>query len=341
VPDDRPSFGQALADAGDSDSGSFESPVESTEAVAADASASSAEAPPTDGTPAAAPTAPPATGESPATPGPLPFEAHKRILDGAYAERDSLKAENDRLAWARDIQPDQVDRVVDLVTRANGDPVNLFLELGSDLMGNPETAAAIRSQAARFLGMRAPATPQPSQTPAPAGTDYPEPSMVIDGMALYSPEAMQQMAQAIESRILAAVTPVVGEQIAPVATLAQRLQAAEAHQRATEQAQASAKTVLDDAAKWPGFSEHKTTLATALGAEMASGRWKDEEVGHALRHLYITTVVPTLVQSGKADLLRDMRHQANTLGQSPAGVQRAAHPTNGRRPTFQEALAGQ
>jgi hypothetical protein len=313
-------------------------PRQSQSQLESDVSASSAEALSTTDQPAEA-TSPPVPGESQSTPGPLPYDRHKAILDKAYAERDALKTQMQQLSWAQDIPSDQAAKVAEFVQRANGNPVEFFLEYGRSLMDNPETAAAIRSNAARILGTRAQAAPaQPQQAPQPQASEFPQPSMVIDGMALYTPEAMQQVARAIQQQVLDAVTPVVGEQIGPVASLAQRLREAEETQAQAKVDHETASAFLSKAAKWPGFAENKTKLAAAVAEGVQSGRWTQAQGDIALYEAYIELVAPTLGQTSAANLLRDLKTQAIT-GPSPGSAQHAGTPASGPRPTWQTVFA--
>jgi hypothetical protein len=325
-------MGQALADAGFSDAGGFEAAPEPSSAPD-DASTSSVEATHAPGQPAATPTESPETAESPTTPGPLPFEAHKRILDGAYAERDALKAKYEAVAWAHGIPPDKAQEIAAFVQDAAGNPVEFFLRYADRLLQHPEHAAAIRSHAARTLGRRDLQSQPSPATSASVENAPPPPTMEIDGMALFSTADLAKRDAWLQQQLVQSVTSVVGEQLAPLTSLQRELTTAQERQQAEARAQSTAKSVLDDATQWPGFNEHKTKLAEALTAEMQSGRWKDEEVGHALRHLYITTVVPTLMQNREADTVRKLRTQALT-GPSPNGHAPAAAPSPHVRPTW-------
>lgn len=143
---DRPAtFTEAFArdSAGvDSQSTTPDSSVEPTASASADA------------------TVPPAaqeeTGVHPSSPepGPLPFKRHKEILDGAYKERDTYKAQLEGFKdyeWVRQIPAQDFRAVVEKIQRANTDPVGFFRELYTDLANHPTHAQQLRSEAARLL----------------------------------------------------------------------------------------------------------------------------------------------------------------------------------------------
>lgn len=87
-------------------------------------------------------------------PGPLPYERHKAILDGAYKERDQYKAQVEGwkdYEWVRQIPSQEFRSVVERIQRANTDPVGFFRELYTDLANHPTHAQQLRSEAARLL----------------------------------------------------------------------------------------------------------------------------------------------------------------------------------------------
>ena len=120
-------------------------PVE-TEPVAEVASADAIVPPATE-----TPTAQPSSDER----GPLPFERHKAILDGAYKERDQYKSQLDGwkdYEWVRGIPPTEFREAVTKVQRAASDPVGFFQDLYADLANHPTHAQQLRSVAAKMLG---------------------------------------------------------------------------------------------------------------------------------------------------------------------------------------------
>jgi hypothetical protein len=307
MPDDRPSFGQALAESGATDAGGFDAPAE-TAPDADGASASSVDSLPASETPALA-TQPPEPGESPSTPGPLPFDRHKAILEKARADHETaLKAERERFAWAQDVPPEQAAQV--------------------------EHAAALRSYAARTLGTRAAAAAQPVQ---PTGPDLGQ-VLEVDGIPLYTKQQQDARDQWLIQRVVDAVTQEVGGRIAPVESVAQALAQAKKDQADQEQRMTSAKTLMARATKWEGFAEHQKELAAELPAYMAANGYADEQVKEALYDLYIERVVPKLRTTAQAGLLRDLKTRAGELGSSPAGAKNPA-PTTHARPTWDNVFS--
>jgi hypothetical protein len=333
MPDDRPSFGQALAESGATDAGGFDAPAE-TAPDADGASASSVDSLPASETPALA-TQPPEPGESPSTPGPLPFDRHKAILEKARADHETaLKAERERFAWAQDVPPEQAAQVAAFVKQAAGNPVEFVMQYADALLQNPEHAAALRSYAARTLGTRAAAAAQPVQ---PTGPDLGQ-VLEVDGIPLYTKQQQDARDQWLIQRVVDAVTQEVGGRIAPVESVAQALAQAKKDQADQEQRMTSAKTLMARATKWEGFAEHQKELAAELPAYMAANGYTDEQVKEALYDLYIERVVPKLRTTAQAGLLRDLKTRAGELGSSPAGAKNPA-PTTHVRPTWENVFS--
>jgi hypothetical protein len=334
MPDDRPSFGQALAESGATDAGGFDAPVDATPDTP-DVSASSADDTPQNGQPAATPTVSPEAGASPSTPGPIPFPDHKRVLETARKEHEAaLAAERERFAWAQDVPAEQAAQVAAFVKQAAGNPVEFVMQYADALLQNPEHAAALRSYAARTLGTRAAAAAQPVQ---PTGPDLGQ-VLEVDGIPLYTKQQQDARDQWLIQRVVDAVTQEVGGRIAPVESVAQALAQAKKDQADQEQRMTSAKTLMARATKWEGFAEHQKELAAELPAYMAANGYTDEQVKEALYDLYIERVVPKLRTTAQAGLLRDLKTRAGELGSSPAGAKNPA-PTTHARPTWDNVFS--
>jgi hypothetical protein len=335
MPDDRPSFGQALAESGATDAGGFDAPVDATPDTP-DVSASSADDTPLTGQPAATPIESPEAGASPSTSaqvkGPIPFERHEAVLKNTRTEYEQKLA---ALSWAQDVPAEQAAQVAAFVKQAAGNPVEFVMQYADALLQNPEHAAALRSYAARTLGTRAAAPAAPPQVAA--GPDL-GPVLEIDGIPLPTKAQRDAHEQDLIRRVVDAVTQEVGGRIAPVESVAQALAQAKKDQADQEQRMTSAKTLMARATKWEGFAEHQKELAAELPAYMAANGYTDEQVKEALYDLYIERVVPKLRTTAQAGLLRDLKTRAGELGSSPAGAKNPA-PTTHARPTWDNVFS--
>lgn len=333
MPDDRPSFGQALSDSGLSDSGGFDSPAETVTPDAENVSASSADDTPLTGQPEATPIASPEAGASPSTPaprGPIPFERHEAVLKNTRTEYEQKLA---ALSWAQDIPPEQAAQVAAFVQQAAGNPVEFVMSYADALLQNPEHAAALRSYAARTLGTRGVVAQQPPQVAA--GPDL-GPVLEIDGIPLPTKAQREAQEQDLIRRVVDAVTQEVGGRIAPVESVAQALAQAKEQQAAEQERTTAARSLIETASKWEGWNDHKVELSAALTEAMKQPGYDDTDpakMGQILRDLYIERVVPKLRTTAQAGLLRDLKTRAGELGSSPAGAKTTQTP-NHVRPTW-------
>ncbi len=333
MPDDRPSFGQALAESGASDAGGFDAPAE-TASDTPSVSASSADDTPLSGQPVATPTVSPDAGASPSTPdqkGPIPFERHAAVLKNTREEYEQKLA---ALSWAQDVPSEQAAQVAAFVQQAAGNPVEFVMRYADALLQNPEHAAAMRSYAARTLGTRGPAQPQPTQ---PTGPDLGQ-VLEVDGIPLYTREQQDARDQWMIQRVVDAVSQEVGGRIAPVETVAQALAKAKQDQADHERRVSRAKSVIEKASKWEGWAEHKAELAAALDEARQQPGYNDDNVGQILSDLYIERVVPKLRTTAQAGLLRDLKTRAGELGSSPAGAKNGAAVSHAR-PTWDNVFS--
>ena len=323
--DDRPSsFGQALESSGFDATGSMSDAPEVTTPVADSADASSAspsDSPSSEAAPAAAsPTETPQAAEPP--PGPLPYERHKAILDKAYAERDALKAQVERAAWAQQVPAEMGPRLLAMAQRVQGDPVGFLRELAAEIQSDPRHAAALRSYAASTLAQR----------PAAAAVtdEEPGPDIVVDGHRWYSAE-QQAKREAWNARKLAdQLGAVVQERVGPLAELAQRVASAEAQQRQAKEAEAFATEHFDRVSRLPGFKEHQAEISAAFDAAVAKVPPADRDrlSPTILRDVYADVVLPKLTETSNQTLLKTLTAKASaaSLGTRPTVAATATRP---------------
>lgn len=333
-------MGQALADAGyDASADSSSVPADDTSTTAtADGSSpsndsvsvSSSDAAQT----AALPTEAPLTPEPP--PGPLPYERHKAILDKAYAERDSLKAQMEELSWAQQVPAavrPQIHRIIEMAARTQGDPVAFAMELVQEAQNDPRHAAALKSHAARILGTRAPSQP---------ADEEPGPDIVVDGHSWYSAAQQAKREQWLTRQLAGQMSAVVQEQVGPLATLAQRVADAEAKQVAAREAEAFATTHFEKVSKLPGFKEHQAEISAAFDAEIAKVPKADQDrmAPIVLRDVCNDILLPKLTATSSQTLLKTLTAKAvnGSLGTTPTVAATATRPRSMREALQQQGL---
>ncbi len=323
--DDKPSsFGEALEAAGVSESDIGSDQATPDAATSADGSSPSSDtlSPSDAASTAASPTETPQSPEPP--PGPLPYERHKAILDKAYAERDTLKAQMEALSWAQQVPADVAPRLVEMARRVQGDPVGFLVELATEVQNDPRHAAALRSHAAKVLGQRASA---PQQAPA---DEEPGPDIVVDGHKWYSGEQQAKREAWLTRKLVSELGSVIDERVAPVATLAQRVADAERQQETTKAANAFAATEFEKVSKLPGFLEHRQAIGEAFSAEMAKIplEQQDQLAPVVLRDVYHSVVLPTLAKTSAESVAKTLTAKAvkGSLGAQPTVAATSSRP---------------
>ena len=283
---------------------------------------------------AASPTETPLATEPP--PGPLPYERHKAILDKAYAERDGLKAQIEQLSWAQQVPAEvrpQIHRLIEMAAKTQGDPVAFLMELAAEVQNDPRHAAALKSHAARMLGTRS--APQ-------VADEEPGPDIVVDGHSWYSAGQQAKREQWLTRQLAGQMSAVVQEQVAPLATLAQRVADAERTQAATKAAEAFAATEFEKVSKLPGFVDHQAEISAAFDAEIAKVPKADQDrvAAIVLRDVYHAVVLPKLTASSNQTLLKTLtaKASASSLGTTPTVAATATRPRSMREALQQAGL---
>lgn len=328
-------MGQAL-DAAGVDDGSPDAGADTDAGdLSVDASSASSDPSTSDAAPAdATPTASPQQAEPPST-GPIPYHRHKAVLDKAYAERDTLKAEVEAVAWAKQVPPEVGPKLVEMARRVQGDPVGFLVELANEVQNDPRHAASIKSYAARLLANRRPA---PAEPPAVADDPMPTADIVVDGHRWYSEARQAERDQWFAKRLAAELGGVVDERLAPFRSITERVAEGERQQQATQAAEAFATREFTAVSKLPGFLDHRAAIADRFAAEMAKFP-EHEQDAHAavvLRDVYHAIVLPTLTKAS-ADTVRQTltaKAVAGSLGARPTSANGVSRPTS-----MAEALA--
>ena len=233
-------------------------------------------------------------------PGPIPFDRHKAILDGAYGERDAarraLEDYKGQHGWAAQIDPQQFQHLQRWSTAYREDPVKWMADTISELReAYPHLTPALTSEAARILGgaRGLHQAPEPEIEP-----DIP----VLDAQG-------QVVSQAFSAdRVRQLMTRQVGEAIArEVAPLKksmadQQAQIATSRERVASIAEADA--LYKRGAQWYGFTAHQPAIAKAFESH------PDWSLQDAYLHVLHTEILPTFDRASQSKLLTQLQTQA-------------------------------
>lgn len=191
-----------------------------------------------------------------AEPGPIPYPRFKEVNDKWTTASKELES----LGWAKGVNPQLAQSAIQLLQRAQGNPLAFTEELEA-LRDHPEFGPQLRSWAARTLGFRnAPKQDAPVE-------DEPQADIPLeDGRFVYS--AAQQ--QKREQWLLKQWESKIDERIAPLAKNgenANRYVAAQIEQTIKAQAETSAKSEIDSLRQqYPQFDAHKKDIADVMEA---------------------------------------------------------------------------
>ena len=249
--------------------------------------------------------------------GPLPYDRHKAILDGAYKERDTYKTQLDGwkdYEWVRGIPAKEFQETVTKIQRAATDPIGFFRDLVADLDNHPTHSQQLRSEAARLLGRRN--APEPDLTPDVEITDGQ--GQVVG--KTFSAERVQQLLQR-------AVQDALSKEVGPIKSdFEQRRQ--EAQQKAQEAAltkqvdalEASLKKIVGD--DETALSE----LAKAIGDPKNAGI-DPRDLAVDVFNTHVRTKVANQAKTEELDSLK-RKAQANSLNPAGAVVATKRRPTS-------------
>lgn len=231
---DRPTFAQAFASEGSAtDSQAVTPSADTTPAVSASADA-------------IVPPADPSVSEITPASGPIPFDRHKSILDGAYKERDALKTQLDTLSWATQVDRTAVQEAARIGQLYQQDRAGYIRQVLAEAITDPTLAPLVRSEAARALasGRQIASGPPPIPDVQILGDDGKPIGMLRDLVEQYAESKLGPIKQDYESR------------------QAQAKDAAD-KQRDTDYVQDIYSEALD---VLPGFKEHQVEIAKVFEA---------------------------------------------------------------------------
>ena len=258
--------------------------------------------------------------------GPVPFDRHKAILDGAYGERDTARREfqeyKERHGWADQVDPQEFQHLQRWSTAYREDPVKWMAETISELRQMyPHLTPALTSEAARILGgaRGLHTTPEPEIEP-----DIP----VLDPQGNVVSQAFS--ADRVKQYVTRAVAEALGRDVAPLKKSVEDQQASVVAQRERAASIADADAVYKQAEQWHGFAEHKPAIAKAFHAHP---NWSLQD---AYLHVLHTEILPKFDQASQTKLLTQLKTQAAGGTVRPDGAGQAKPDFKG---DFRKALA--
>jgi hypothetical protein len=229
-------------------------PDASTTTTTETAPASATETPAVD---VSQPAAPPTETATTPEPGPIPYPRFKEVNDKWTTASKELES----LGWAKGVNPQLAQSAIQLLTRAQQNPLAFTEELET-LRDHPVLGPQLRSWAARTLGFR-----NAPRQDAPVTETMPEPDLVFeDGRKAYSAEAQAKRDQFLlkqwESKIDERIEPLAKKTAANDQYVANQV-----WEGIQSKATVDAKTEIDTLSQqYPQFNEHRKEIASVMEA---------------------------------------------------------------------------
>lgn len=223
-------------------------------------------------------------------PGPVPYARFKEVNEAA----NLTKKELEQLGWAKGIDAAHSKELVNFYQRlrSSPDPASVFLEELDHLRSTrPESAASLRSWAARVLGTRA-SSQEVDPDPEPAADIQLE-----DGRAVYS---AGQLAKAIEWRERRFESRM-DEKLKPLQQSAHQTEADKIFAQKSAEAQQYATQTISEMRQKPYFSDHEKDIHAAMKADDALS------LNEAYAKVLIEKVMPKLNQATASTLQQKVR----------------------------------
>lgn len=285
-------------------------PASFEEAFARDASASPAETPATPSSstdqPAPATVAPetPTPAVTP-TPGPIPYERHKSVLDNAYAERDQARQE--ALALRAQFDSPEGQRLRQWGQAYTQDPAAWFRQTVAELSAaHPDLVGQIRSDAARLLGSRQ----QAETSLEPDIPVYDESGREVN--RTFSAERVQAIVQR-------AVADAIGREVQPIKQDFQQRKQQEYARQESQRAEQSALAQFNEMKDEPGFLVKGPDGKDVVDPDIAKAFAEHPE--WSLETCYRKVVGPKQRARAQAEQLDHLKTKAAAAsGVNPAGA---------------------
>ncbi len=277
-------------------------PEPATPSTTESTSASTTETPVAEGTPTAEPI------------GPVPYERFK----GVNEQLGLSKKELETLAWAKAIKSEHAPHVAAFYQRISHDPMSILEYEVKDLLSNPQTAAQVRSWAARTLGTRVAG----AAGTEPVDNGEPQPDLQFqDGTTTYSADQLRKRDAWRDAQRDSQWEQKVDQRLKPLQDYNQKQVSADIR----AQAKVDATTEVTALKQQPYFEEHRSDVRAAMIAD------ESLTLKQAWAQVFIEKVIPK-IQSGKA---------AVSVQKTQAGTANPARPSGaapGPPKDFHEAL---
>ena len=193
--------------------------------------------------------------ETPANtePGPIPYPRFKEVNDKWTTASKELES----LGWAKGVNPQLAQSAIQLLTRAQQNPLAFTEEL-EVLRDHPTLGPQLRSWAARTLGFRN----QPRQE-QPVQDQMPEADLLFEGgQKAYSAESVQKLLRQFREEIEGKIQP-----LAQKSATAEKYVADQVYEGIKAKATDAAKSEIETLRQqYPQFDAHKTEVADVMEA---------------------------------------------------------------------------
>lgn len=286
--------------------GSPAPPSSTTDTPAVSASAETTP-PPADSVPVEGDPTSPSTGS-----GEPPKERWPDILANARtkAVQEAQTQFDSQYGWAKQIQPQEFQQVVEMSRKASADPIGYLQDFIKELQSHPEHSAALRSLTGRALAQLRQTGAQPQAT---------EPQMVNvqleDGSIVAMPRDPASWLDHQKQQWLAQVK----QEFLPVTEMVKAQQAERAAVERELQTKHFTDTTYADVVTWPGMESKETQQAVAK--ELAAARVDPNDISAvqlALNAAYRKVVLPNLQTASRQAVLNDINRQAAASTVNPA-----------------------
>lgn len=214
-------------------------------------------------------------------PGPVPYGRFREVNESAQLSKRELE----QLAWAKGIQREHGEHLAAFYNRVRENPLSLLEHEVNDLLSNPQTAAQVRSWAARTLGTRMAG----NAGSLPQDTGEPQPDIELqDGSLTYSAAQLQ----ARDAWRDAQMDSRIDQRIKPIQQFTEKQVAAQIKEQATRDATAQVTALKAN----PHFETHKGDVRELM---LKNDRLSLEQ---AWAQVFIEKVIPKLSATSAAGL---------------------------------------
>lgn len=267
--------------------------------------------------------------------GPIPFKDHKRVLDGAYKERDTFKSEVDslkqRYAWAEQVSPQEIQQLQQWGKAFTTDPVGWLSQSITEVgRTHPHLVPSLRSEAARILGGR-------NAAPEPEADIEPDVPVLDQNGQVVTRTFSAERAIAMARRAAAEARDEVLKKLAPIQATFEQQQAQRQAHEALQQVREKATSIYQFASEnLPDFKALENEIKQHL-SEMNEVEDDSRALTAAWRKAYtakLTAEAKTRDTANKSQVLDDLKTKAGAAIRNPAS---AAVPSTSRPKSFHDA----